>query len=206
MSLRILGPADFVSMPWKNGQGVTTELAVSRVPGVDGFDWRISTATVANAGPFSSFPGIDRSLAIVRGGSLALDVEGQGAVMLTTASGSFAFAGELAVTCAPTLADTGEPLDDFNVMTRRTAWRHSLVRRVLPPSTSSRWADLPVGGIAFLYCCAGAVRVAIDGVASTPDVTAGHALCVDVTSSFACELFSSADVSADVFLVTLSRI
>ncbi len=92
MKLQTLGPADFQKMPWKNGLGVTTELAVARRPGEDGFDWRISTATVASPGPFSVFPGIDRSLAIVRGGTLTLNVEGRPDVTLSTRKGADAYA------------------------------------------------------------------------------------------------------------------
>ena len=50
-------------MPWKNGGGETAEIAVSP-PGaaLDDFDWRLSMARVETDGPFSAFPGIDRTL------------------------------------------------------------------------------------------------------------------------------------------------
>ena len=50
--------------PWKNGGGSTTEIAIAPLGAtVDKFDWRISLATIANSGPFSVFPGVDRTLA-----------------------------------------------------------------------------------------------------------------------------------------------
>ena len=52
-------------MPWKNGGGVTSELA--RSPQADEFDWRLSVAEVATDGPFSQFPGIDRLLVLLSG-------------------------------------------------------------------------------------------------------------------------------------------
>jgi uncharacterized protein len=56
------------SSRWKNGGGKTTEIAVWP-PGasLDAFDWRISMATVEQDGPFSEFPGIDRTLALLKG-------------------------------------------------------------------------------------------------------------------------------------------
>ncbi len=68
---------DHKRMPWKNGGGETVEIAVFPPgAGVDDFDWRISMATVASDGPFSIFPGIDRTLSILDGAGLSLKMEG----------------------------------------------------------------------------------------------------------------------------------
>ncbi|MFJ2994630.1 HutD family protein [Pandoraea sp. NPDC087047] len=208
MELQALGPADFQKMPWKNGLGVTTELAVARRPGEDGFDWRISTATVAAPGPFSVFAGIDRSLAIVRGGTLALKVEGRPDVTLTTRTPPYAFGGELAVSSTPSLETAGVPIDDFNVMTRRTDWQHTLAQHRLE-GEGLTWT-LPAGSnaIAFLYCAHGQVRVTfLDG--RTLSVPAHHALRVDgmqdIDGGTVCELQADASPT-DVFLTTLSRL
>ncbi|MBM7325185.1 HutD family protein, partial [Agrobacterium sp. S2] len=49
-------------MPWKNGGGVTTEIIVHPAKAsMADFDWRISMANVAQDGPFSIFPGVDRT-------------------------------------------------------------------------------------------------------------------------------------------------
>ena len=55
--------AGLVAAPWKNGGGCTTEIAIAP-PGasLDAFEWRISLATIAASGPFSAFPGVDRTL------------------------------------------------------------------------------------------------------------------------------------------------
>ncbi len=64
---------DYKTMPWKNGGGSTTELAIfPEGANLDHFVWRLSTASVAQAGPFSYFSGIDRSLAILTGDGLML--------------------------------------------------------------------------------------------------------------------------------------
>ncbi len=65
-------------MPWKNGGGVTVEIAIHPAgASVDDFDWRVSMATVASDGPFSIFSGIDRTLSVLEGDGIVLDVEGQ---------------------------------------------------------------------------------------------------------------------------------
>ena len=40
-------------MPWKNGGGVTTEIAIAPAGAtLDNFDWRVSTTQVGAARPF----------------------------------------------------------------------------------------------------------------------------------------------------------
>jgi environmental stress-induced protein Ves len=204
MKHQLLGPADFLKMPWKNGQGVTTELAVARRAGEDGFDWRISTATVAAPGPFSVFPGIDRSLAIVRGGTLALEVEGRPGVTLSTHTPPYAFGGELTVNSTPVLEIEGVPIDDFNVMTRRDGWRHTLAQHCLEGQPLPWALPAQLDAVAFLYCAHGEVEVTA-GDGHRMNVPAGHGLRIDPEGSLvSCELRASGNV-ADVFLTTLSR-
>ncbi|KIQ04673.1 hypothetical protein RU07_03955 [Agrobacterium tumefaciens] len=112
-------------MPWKNGGGETVEIAVfPPAASVDDFDWRISMATVANDGPFSIFPNIDRTLSILDGAGLSLKMEGGQDMALDGASLPLSFAADIAV--AATLVDG--PVTDLNVMTRRGRYRHSIER------------------------------------------------------------------------------
>jgi len=64
----ILRAADRVAVPWKNGGGFTREVA-AYPPQSDlgNFDWRVSLAEVRRGGPFSSFAGIDRHMAVICG-------------------------------------------------------------------------------------------------------------------------------------------
>ncbi|MGB6602966.1 MAG: HutD family protein [Steroidobacteraceae bacterium] len=104
------------AVPWKNGGGVTREVAVFPAgSGLADFDWRVSVAEVRAAGAFSRFPGVDRRMAILEG-RLALTVEAQAATMrLAPGSAPVFFPGDVPA--------FGEPLDgavlDLNVMTRR---------------------------------------------------------------------------------------
>jgi hypothetical protein len=112
-------------MPWKNGGGETLEIAAypSGASLVD-FGWRISMAHVASDGPFSVFPGVDRTLTILAGAGLRLTVGNQQVVTLTRESTPYAFAGE--ADTRSTLIDG--PVTDLNVMSRRAAHRHDVQR------------------------------------------------------------------------------
>lgn len=114
--------ANLRSAPWKNGGGSTTEIAISPAGAhLDDFEWRVSLATIAQDGPFSSFPGIDRSLALVDGDGVLLDF-GDERFVLSPSEPLIEFAGEDAVHATV----TGQHTTDFNVMTRRGVCRHRL--------------------------------------------------------------------------------
>ena len=105
--------------PWKNGGGSTLEVA--RWPaaaGIEDFDWRVSIATIAASGPFSVFPGVDRSITLLEGDGVQLQGEGV-AHRLAAPLEPFAFAGDGAVDCRL----LGGASRDFNVMSRRGRWR-----------------------------------------------------------------------------------
>lgn len=123
MPCTLLDPATARAMPWKNGGGSTVELAISPVgAGLEDFAWRISTAQVAVDGAFSSFPDIDRSLAVLAGNGVCLHrADGQREMLLS--GGAIAvFGGEEAISAH--LLDG--PITDLNLMTRRGVWKHEL--------------------------------------------------------------------------------
>ncbi|TPI41139.1 HutD family protein [Mesorhizobium sp. B3-1-9] len=126
--MRILRAADYRVMPWKNGGGTTTEIAVSPAgAGLEDFDWRVSMARVETSGPFSSFAGIDRTLSVLEGEGIILDIAGQPPAPLTMASVPLAFPGDV-----PTgAALIGGPITDLNVMTRRGRMAHKVECRPL---------------------------------------------------------------------------
>ncbi|WGL64760.1 HutD family protein [Pseudomonas sp. CW003PS] len=121
MPRTLLDPATARAMRWKNDGGSTVELAISPADaGLEDFAWRISTAQVAVDGAFSSFPGIDRSLAVLAGNGVCLQrADGQRETLL---SGDViaVFSGEEAISAQ--LLDG--PITDLNLMTRRGLWTH----------------------------------------------------------------------------------
>ena len=138
---RLYRNSDHRRMPWKNGGGETVEVIVHpEGASLADFGWRVSMATVASDGPFSVFPGIDRTLAVLSGDGMALSIEGLGEQLLKPETTPLAFPAD-----APTTARlTGGPITDLNVMTRRGVFRHTLVRhvadgsKVLPASSGER--------------------------------------------------------------------
>ena len=140
-------------MPWKNGGGTTAEIAIGP-PGstLDSFDWRISLAHVASDGPFSSFPGIDRTLTVIEGAGLRLSVDGR-ALELTTHSNPCSFRGE-AVTHATRIEGN---VTDLNVMTRRERYAHQ-VQRIASRGNLVR-SD---ASIVILFCGDGSVGIESD--------------------------------------------
>ena len=125
---RLIPYASLDPAPWKNGGGSTTEIAIwPPDAGIDNFEWRISLATISQSGPFSIFPGIDRTLALVSGPGVMLDLNGQERVLLCEEEPVIEFDGEADVVATIGDGDT----TDFNIMTRRACCEHQLGRRVL---------------------------------------------------------------------------
>jgi len=127
--MRMLRALDRRPKPWKDGGGVTTEIAIGPVgASLETFDWRISMALVASDGPFSMFDGIDRTLAVIEGNGLELTVADRPAVTLSRGSEPLSFPGDVS-TCARLSEDV---ITDLNVMTRRGRFNHSLLRVLQP--------------------------------------------------------------------------
>ena len=97
-------------------------------------------ARVAADGPFSAFPGIDRTLAVVKGSGLVLTIGGGAPVTLACESDPISFPGDI-TTSARLVA--GEIID-LNVMTRRRRFSHELHRVVQPASCDFDGNDIAV--------------------------------------------------------------
>jgi environmental stress-induced protein Ves len=119
--------AGLAPVPWKNGGGSTTQIAVFPPDaGFEDFDWRISLATIAEDGAFSAFPGVDRTLALVEGHGMTLEIDGE-AILLSKADPVAVFDGESRVVAKLSRG----PSTDFNVMTRSDRCYHQFGRRML---------------------------------------------------------------------------
>ena len=120
---RVLSPADFRRMPWKNGGGTTTEIAVHPPgAGLESFAWRVSMADVDRDGPFSLFPGVDRTLVLLEGGGMRLAGDGE-PLELRTPFEPIDFSGDLPLMCTLVAG----PVRDFNLLVRRGAARGNVV-------------------------------------------------------------------------------
>ena len=109
------------AMAWKNGGGVTREIV--REPAgasLDDFDWRVSVADIATAGPFSRFVGVDRHLLLLEGDGVNLTSAEAGMnVNLLADDTVLAFSGDVDMSSQL----LGGAVRDFNVMTKRGVWQ-----------------------------------------------------------------------------------
>lgn len=153
--MRVIRAAECKKMPWKNGGGETTEIAVSPEGAlVENFDWRLSMATVASSGPFSLFAGIDRTLAVLDGDGFSLTVDGMGTTALTAGSAPLPFPGD-----APAGADLiGGTVTDLNIMTRRGRIAHTMQRVELDGTLE---LSVSTSGL-LVFCHAGTCRIVAD--------------------------------------------
>ena len=123
--VRLIRATDCRRMPWKNGGGETAEIAISPAGAVlDNFDWRVSMARVEVDGPFSTFGGIDRTLAILDGAGLKLRFADGRTDEAIPGAAPCSFAADVAAD-ATLIAG---PITDLNVMTRRGRATHGVRR------------------------------------------------------------------------------
>lgn len=180
LRVALLRGTDLVASPWKNGGGVTREIAAAFVAGdgagaaLDTFAWRVSVADVAQAGPFSRFEGVDRTLVLLDGAGMLLDETAPQAQThaLTQPLDVARFAGEAAI--AARLVNG--PTRDFNLMVRRGAARGTL--DVWRTATSHRFAAQTV----LLYCARGPVRARVND-AEPVALATGDTLRIDATQA-----------------------
>jgi len=141
--MRVIPRAAFLEKPWRNGGGVSWEALAH-----PGGDWSLNLAEIARDGPFSDYAGFDRTLTVVRGEGLAFN---GGAV----GPAPFRFDGG-----APILATVlAGPVLVFNVLTRRTAFRHE-VRRTAGPEGDYA---VPLVTLDLIVLGAGVAETAGDG-------------------------------------------
>lgn len=77
-TLTPLSPETFRRKPWKNGGGVTLDIADASRPGADpasweGMIWRLGRTAIVAPGPFSDLSGYERLQAVIVGSGLVLD-------------------------------------------------------------------------------------------------------------------------------------
>ncbi|NML50978.1 HutD family protein [Streptomyces sp. R302] len=102
---------------WRNGGGVTREI-VSWPEGAADFEWRASVADIEADGPFSAFPGVDRTFTLLEGGGVRLTAPG-GFDRTARPEEPLAFPGDLELTAELAAAPPGGACRVLNLMVRR---------------------------------------------------------------------------------------
>lgn len=197
---KVLRAKSYARMPWKNGGGETREIAIfPPAASLDTLDWRVSMAVVAQDGPFSSFPGIDRTLCVIEGAGMDLDFGSDGGVRtVTPTTAPFEFAADKPLSAR--LIDGA--ITDLNVMSRRDRYRHSVRRLPLEPRPIS------VGSMAnwtLLFCERGKVRCSIARAADIALDTWDCLLLSETTRLFELRSDASPD-AASACLIEIYRI
>ncbi|MGH8279788.1 MAG: HutD/Ves family protein [Gammaproteobacteria bacterium] len=186
--VRVLEPQDYRRMRWKNGQGWTTEIAVSPPDaGLNGkpFDWRISMAEIEQDGDFSAFTGYDRTILVAHGAGLELTFDAAPPARLAERYRPVGFKGEWRTRCH--LLDG--PVRDFNVMTMRSRWQHQCH---VVQGTGVKLRDEPTAAALVVHALRGAAEIR-NGVALQ--------FRLQSQETFAC---SSADVTHHLDLSSVS--
>lgn len=111
LDARLYRAQDYPRMPWRNGGGITQEVACNPGGSSAAFDWRLSIAEVAQDGGFSVFSGLQRIITVLEGAGIALTVDGQAQAPLGPRQ-AYAFSGDAAVDCRL----VNGPIRDFNLI------------------------------------------------------------------------------------------
>jgi environmental stress-induced protein Ves len=166
MKIQHLSSKDYQRMPWKNGQGSTTQL-VSAAATDGGFDWRLSIAEVGQSGPFSDFSGYDRTITLIEGQGMVLTFNGSMERRIDKTFAPLPFDGGWQTDCR--LIDG--PLRDFNLMVSRR-WGHGVMAILRPRAGEA--CEIGEAPVALLHVFAGTAR--LDLGASHVDLSASDTL------------------------------
>ena len=149
--MNILRESNYTCVPWKNGGGVTREILRSPAEAAD-FDWRLSLATIAAPGPFSTFAGYHRTLVLVGGAGVELNFAQHGTSRLSAPGQSVAFDGAWQTSC--TLLDG--PSTDLNLIVaseRAQSMSRAMALTEEQTVQTADWTEV------FVCCVSGAIRL-----------------------------------------------
>jgi environmental stress-induced protein Ves len=121
MTAHLVELARVAPQPWRNGGGSTRELLAWPQAGT--WSLRVSVATIAQSGPFSAFPGVQRWFAVLHGAGVVLALP-EGKLHCRPDSGAVTFDGAAAPGCS--LVDGAT--EDLNLMATHAAGRAGMWR------------------------------------------------------------------------------
>lgn len=147
--IEVIRASDYREQPWKNGGGLTREIAVAFSDDEStSVLWRVSLATIDRDGPFSEYRGYDRTIVALDADTAELDVDGT--LIVLERGRPHEFRGEAHVACRL----RGSATRDLNAMTLRDAFVHDV-----EIVTSAQRFVLDDDEIAFVYAIDGAATV-----------------------------------------------
>lgn len=150
MPFELISLYELPKVPWKNGAGLMREIAVEpRGAAADTLDWKLSWAETTKNSPFSAFPGIDRSIILLRGAGLRLKMLKDATVVnFVDPREPFFFSGDDRIDAEL----VGGPTENLSILLRRDRFW-----------TSATWVDtgtdVPPADALFVLCMTGTVRL-----------------------------------------------
>jgi uncharacterized protein len=168
--MRRLAVSSYQTVPWKNGGGLTREIATHS--DAKGLIWRLSLADVTSDAPYSRFPGYHRILTVVTGGGTQL-LDADNVVRIDALpyepvpfSGDQFLQGRLGA----------GPIQNFNVIFDPKR----ILARVLIIETGLDM-DVPSGAQAAVFCLGDPVTVTeLDGTGTRPLHLHHHETCIAI--------------------------
>jgi hypothetical protein len=152
--LQLIRQSAFIEGRWRNGMGVSWEIAAEREAGASDFSWRLAKARIDGDVPFSIYPGMDRVFMQLQGQGLDLQFEGGRILPVHESFVPHSFSCDIPLNCK-LLAG---PCIDLNLFTARDKFRSeaSVV------SLSGR-EILSASGITVFFALAGDCALSADG-------------------------------------------
>jgi environmental stress-induced protein Ves len=171
-----IDPAAFRHTPWKNGGGVTIDLAESMLPGFapgswEGLVWRFGRTAIVTPGPFSDLGGYDRQQVLVSGSGLVLETP-DGEIDVRRPFQPVRFTGETRIVSK---LEAG-PVEVVNLIGDRSRVATDLSCLTAGATNSC------AAGVHVIYAATTRCDLAIDGNAC--EIAIGHALRIDAGESF----------------------
>jgi hypothetical protein len=172
-----LDPAAYRRSPWKNGGGVTIDIADAYRPGAqpgdwDGVLWRLGRTEIPIGAPFSDLSGYDRVQVVVTGRGLVLETA-SGEIDLREPLRPVRFPGEPPITSR---LEAG-PVEVVNLIGARSETRLDL--RVVASGVALTLSP----GTHVVYASSGPVT--LDGGAGRQALRDQHALRIDLADTIA---------------------
>ncbi|WP_291868542.1 HutD family protein [Bradyrhizobium sp.] len=189
--LAAIDPAAFRHTPWKNGGGITIDIAESLLAGFgpggwEGLVWRFGRTAIVTPGPFSDLAGFDRRQVLVSGSGLVLETP-DGEIDVRRPFEPVRFAGETRIVSR---LEAG-PVEVVNLLGDRS--RVSIDLSCLAAgATRSRPA-----GVHIVYAAATTCDLVINGKPCA--IAIGHAIRIDAGASFTVVSRLGTGIVASVF-------
>ncbi|MFM8748160.1 MAG: HutD family protein [Aestuariivirga sp.] len=145
--MKIIRRMDFREGRWRNGMGVSWDIA-AEPPETDDFGWRFATARIDADVPFSLYPEVDRIFTLMSGAGLTLDFADRPPLTVDRRFVPHHFACDVSASCRL----HGGPCRALNLFTRRGRWSASA-------EVFSSGAELEHDGPILLFALQGAADV-----------------------------------------------